>query len=258
MRQALGFMLSLLIHGGLVVPALIAFPQARRTYEDLVVVPVELVTLAADTNVRSVQPEPKISPEDLASRTVPQPRLAPRPKPEPEIVSPSPKPEPAPDTLPDPAPETEPENIRLKPEPEPQGLDLEALSALVDRSRETMAPIGEPETGETRQGAGPGTALTASLQAIASSHLNQCIRSNADAPSNLNLRVSVEIRLERNGRLSAQPRLVDQARIMNSSNSYLRVAGERALRGVIECQPYPLPPEHYQQWRVLVVNVDTQ
>jgi hypothetical protein len=45
---------------------------------------------------------------------------------------------------------------------------------------------------------------------------------------------------------------------MNSPNSFLRVAGEKAIRGAIRCQPYPLPPEHYAQWRVLRVNVDTQ
>jgi hypothetical protein len=45
---------------------------------------------------------------------------------------------------------------------------------------------------------------------------------------------------------------------MNSSNPFLRVAGERALRAVIECAPYQLPAQNYQEWRLLEVNVDTQ
>jgi len=271
MRQALGFILSLLIHGGLVASALIAFPVAQRTYEELVVVPVELVTLAENTNVRAARPEPE--PEEIpvepAPRTAPTPEPAPQqPAPEPEIIPLPPEPEPDPEPPapapepepPAPEPEPEPEPVRPapRPEPEPQGLDLNALSALVDRSRENTAPTGEAEQGETRQAAGPGTAMTASLSAMAASHLRTCMRSNADAPSDLDLRVTIEVRLERNGRLSTQPRLIDEARIMNSSNSYLRVAADRALRGAVECQPYPLPPEHYQNWRVLRVNVDTQ
>lgn len=268
MRQALGLIVSLMVHAGLVASALIAFPQSRRLTEELMVVPVELVTLARETNVRAArpepEPEPEIEPETPAPQPAPEPEPA-QPEAEPEIIPPAPQDEPEPEpepepTPPEPEPEPEPEPTPAPREPEPQqpSLDLGALSQLVDRSRENTAPQGRAEVGETRNQVGPGTAMTASLSAMAASHMNRCIRSNADAPANMDLRISMEIRLERNGRLSVPPRLIDEARIMNSPNSFLRVAGERALRGAIECQPYPLPPEHYAQWRVLRVNVDTQ
>jgi len=268
MRQALGFIVSVLIHLGLVASALVAFPQARRLADELMVVPVELVTLSDITNVRAARPEPEPEPENIpdtpAPQTAPEPVPVPETAPEPEIIPPAPEPEPepqAPEPEPEPErpePEPEPEPQSPEPEPEPQGLDLNSLSQLVDRSRESAAPQGQAETDETRQGAGAGTAMTATLQIMAASHLNRCIRSVADAPANMDLRVTIEIRLERNGRLSSTPRLIDEARIMNSPNSYLRVAGERAIRGAVRCEPYPFPPEHYQQWRVLRVNVDTQ
>jgi len=268
MRQALGFILSLCIHAGLIASALIAFPQTRRLTEELTYVPVELVTLARETNVRAARPEPEPEPEEVIETPAPQPAPEPEPEPaqpeaQPEIIPPAPEAEPEPEpTPPEPEPEPEPEPVPTprprEPEPQQPALDLNALSQLVDRSRDNSAPQGQAETGEQRNSVGAGTDMTASLSAMAASHISRCIRSNADAPANMDLRVAMEVRLERNGRLSVPPRLIDEARIMNSPNSFLRVAGERALRGAIECQPYPLPPEHYAQWRVLRVNVDTQ
>lgn len=100
--------------------------------------------------------------------------------------------------------------------------------------------------------------MTATLQDMLRSQIARCTRSNADAPADMDLRVIVELRLERDGSLTSPPRLRDEARVMNSPNPFLRVAGERAMRAVIDCQPYRLPPEAYAQWRLLEVNVDTQ
>ena len=100
--------------------------------------------------------------------------------------------------------------------------------------------------------------MTATLQALAASQIARCVRSNADAPSGMDLRVIVRVRLERTGELAEPPQLVDAARIRNSPNPYLRVAGERALRAVIDCAPYALPSENYAEWRLLEVNIDTQ
>jgi hypothetical protein len=78
----------------------------------------------------------------------------------------------------------------------------------------------------------------------------------ADAPDPSALRVSVDVQLERDGSLSAQPRLRDEGRIRNSSNPFLRIAGERAVRAVVECAPYRMPADQYQTWRRITVNFD--
>jgi outer membrane biosynthesis protein TonB len=262
MRQVLGLLLSAGLHVGLVASALIYFPAATRFAEEINVVPVELVMLADYTNVRAAQREPEPEPEpvedELPLDTAPEPEAAPDPEPvqpeaEPEAIAPELEPEPV---LPEPEPEPVEPEPELQPEPERPGLDLDGLSDLVDRSRE-QRPQGE-QADEARERSGAGTAMTATLQALAAGQIQRCTRSNADAPVNMDLAVTVEVRLERNGQLSEPPRLKNAARIVNSPNPFMRVAGERALRAVIDCAPYDLPPANYAEWRLLEVNVDTQ
>ncbi|MGX6646519.1 hypothetical protein ACWCOP_01095 [Maricaulaceae bacterium MS644] len=269
MRQVLGLLISAGLHAGLVASALIYFPAATRFAEEINVVPVELVTLADNTNVRAArrepEPEPETVEEETPAETAPEPDAAPDPEPiqpeaEPEVIPPEPEPvPPEPEQEPEPEPEPvqpEPEPRRPAPEPQRPGLDLDGLSDLVDRSRE-QRPQGE-QADEARQRSGAGTAMTATLQAMAAGQIQRCTRSNADAPVNMDLAVVVEVRLERNGQLSEPPRLKDAARIVNSPNPFMRVAGERALRAVIDCAPYDLPAANYAEWRLLEVNVDTQ
>jgi outer membrane biosynthesis protein TonB len=266
MRQVLGFFFSVLLHAGVVASALVYFPAASRLAAESVIIPIDLVTLSDTTNVRAARPEPEPELEPELEETAPEPELetqadiTPEPEPvlpevEPEIIPPDPREDPDPEPVrPEPQPEPEPE-----PEPEPPtpALDLNDLSRLVDRSREQRA-TNQGDVGEARRSAGAGTAMTATLQAMAASQIQRCVRSNADAPSNMDLRVVVQVRLERDGSIASPPRLVDERRVMNSTNPFLRVAGERALRAVIECAPYQLPAQNYQEWRLLEVNVDTQ
>jgi outer membrane biosynthesis protein TonB len=269
MRQILGILLSIGLHLGVVASALVYFPAASRSAMDNVIIPIELVTLSDTTNVRAARPEPEpeiAEPEPEPAPVQPEPEpetlseaepeiIPPAPEPEPEPVQPEPEPEPEPvDPDPTPEPEPEPEPVQPEPEPEPQRLDLGDLSRAVGEARNR----GEVEEGETRNSAGAGTAMTATLQAMAASQIQRCVRSNADAPVNMDLAVVVQVTLERNGEIASPPSLVDERRIMNSTNPYLRVAGERALRAVIECAPYQLPPQNYQEWRRLEVNIDTQ
>lgn len=270
MRQVLGFILSVLIHGALVASAVVYFPKASRFVSDAIVVPVELVTLADTTNVRAArpepEPEPEPDPEPVETQPVESEPEPPASEPEPEVIPPAPEPEDEPETVPPPVePEDEPETTPPPPapeaeperEPERRGLDLDSLSGLIDRSRD-QAGGGATDQGEQRSGAGAGTAMTATLQALAASQIQRCTRSNADAPVGMDLAVVVRVRLERNGALAEPPRLVDEGRVLNSPNPFLRVAGERALRAVIDCAPYALPPQNYAEWRLLEVNVDTQ
>ncbi|MCP2671383.1 hypothetical protein NHF40_10650 [Maricaulaceae bacterium EIL42A08] len=268
MRQILGILLSIVLHAGVVVSALVYFPAASRMAAENVIIPIELVTIAETTNVRAARPEPQPEPEDLPPE--PEPVREPEPEPEPvveldpEIIPPAPEPDPEPEpepepVQPEPEPEPEPEPVQPEPEPEPQRpqpqrLDLGDLSRAVSQARDR----GEVDEGEDRSSAGAGTAMTATLQAMAASQIQRCVRSNADAPANMDLAVVVQVSLERNGEIASPPRLVDERRILNSTNPFLRVAGERALRAVIECAPYQLPPQNYQEWRRLEVNIDTQ
>ena len=113
---------------------------------------------------------------------------------------------------------------------------------------------GTPDEGARRRSAGDGERMTATLQDMIQSHMTRCWRNSLDAPDPDELAVEVELTLTRSGDLASPPRLVDQARVLNSPNPYLRIAGERALRAANQCAPYPLPPEYYSEWRQITVN----
>ncbi|MGY6662592.1 MAG: hypothetical protein ACXIVO_09750 [Glycocaulis sp.] len=274
MRSFASFILSLVLHLSLFASAFIYFPRSASQLDgESVLVPVELVTLADITNIRAAAPDPVPEPEpEVIER--PQP-VAPEPEPEPQVSEPEPIPlppteEPQPEPEPEPQPEREPDPVPPQPEPrrEPerpqprpqpqqqQGLDLDALSTLVDRSRQQSAQNRPAEQGDTRQGAGAGTAMTATMADLFRSQTSRCWREPSDAPDPASLRVSVEVQLERDGSLSAPPRLVDANRVLGSPNPYMRLAGERAVRAVIECAPYTMPAGQYQQWRRITVNFE--
>jgi len=267
---------SLLIHAGIIAAGLIYLPKASQVMENTPIVPVQLVALSERTNVRAAAPDPEPEPEDLPEETIEdaieEPVSAPEPEPvapevEPELIDPDPvTPEP------DPEPEPEPDPVEPEPEPEPEPdppapvtpqrqperpsePSLEDMLGDIERQvAETRTSSGTPDTGDRRASAGDGSAMTATLQDMVSSHLSRCWRNSLDAPEPDELGVTLQLQLSRNGELSGPPRLVDQARILNSPNPYLRIAGERAMRAAVECQPYPLPPEAYSQWRQIEVN----
>ena len=54
-----GLVLSLLIHAGILAAGLVYLPRAARVFEDTPIVPIELVTVADETNVRAAAPEPE-------------------------------------------------------------------------------------------------------------------------------------------------------------------------------------------------------
>lgn len=269
-----GLVLSLLVHAGILAAGLVYLPRAARVFEDTPIVPVDLVTVAETTNVRAAAPEPEPEPEEAREETVEEeidePAPAPEPEPEPEETAPElidiePEPvvdEPEPEAEPvedEPEPEPEPQPEPQRPEPrrterpaEPSLEDmLGNLERQVDRAR---AETGTPDQGERRRSAGEGREMTATLQDMIQSHLARCWRNSLDAPDPDELAVQVELSLTRDGELASPPRLVDQARVLNSPNPYLRIAGERALRAANQCAPYPLPSEYYSQWRQITVN----
>ena len=145
--------------------------------------------------------------------------------------------------------------MRVRREPQrPAEPSLEDMLGNIERQVAQSRDQGTPDTGERRRSAGDGEQMTATLQDMLQSHLARCWRNSLDAPDPDELAVRIVFSLDRNGELTSPPRLVDQARVLNSPNPYLRVAGERALRAANQCAPYPLPPEHYSQWRQIEVN----
>ncbi|MEE2566408.1 cell envelope integrity protein TolA [Hyphobacterium marinum] len=255
---------------------MIYLPQAARQFSAGVIVPVDLVTLADTTNVRAAAPDPvveEIPPEpepavEEEADAVADPPAATSPpveeerpveviddgapdeaEPEPEVVEETPTP---------PTPRERPEQPRQQQterQQEQASVDLDYLSGLVDQARESQPrDRGNAETGERREGAGAGTAMTATLADLVISQAQPCFRSSIDAPNPERLNVTVRVRLNRDGSLAEPPVSTNSGRIRASGDPFWLVAEERALAAIIDCSPFRLPADQYSQWRLIDVT----
>ncbi len=200
------------------------------------VVPVEVVNVAPESNVRALAPPlPEIEEEEIPAMAdipaVEQPHLA----------------EAAP-------------SARQRPRQNNE-LDLAALGRdlLEDKQRTPTQRRAEGAPADrARQGAGLGTQEVAAvedrLRALARAHItrNQCWRMPVDLPEPERLVITVQFQLNRHGGLEGQPRVT-------APNNYgfdpaMRTAAEAALRAVRQCDPFPFADDpvvgdHYEQWR---------
>jgi len=273
LRRAL--VISLALHGALLVSGLIYFPMAVQPYSSGQIVPVDLVTLSDITNVRARSPDPVVETPPPAEETpvetpVEQPvEDTPPPAPaesEPEAVTPDPteatpeaaeaeaeaEPEVEDPPAPRETPRTPPQQTRQQTQSD--ALDLDAFSAMVDQARNDQSSRTASLEGETQRAVGTGSADTATLADLIRSQAAPCWRSSADALNPEQLVVRVRLSLNRDGTLSSPPVSLDANRIRASGNRYWLVAQDRALAGLIDCAPYRLPAEQYAQWRLIDVT----
>ena len=272
----LGLFISCVFHAAIIGAAYLSLPflEWRPDVTAEPFVPVELIRdaeLDLTTSVPAAAPEP-VEELDLAP-DLPEPDL-----PEPELVEalpaplekiiPEPEPEPAPtETEPErlPEPEKEPEPVK-KPEPKNDDLDLDALSALIDKEKENpqktpqTAPSETTEEAESaRPAIGAGDRLTASSEAKMRAAVEPCWNANAiiGAPNPEKLVVTVDFELNRDGTLASPPRVANGLQINLSGNRFWKVAEQQALRAVTACAPYDfLPAEQYQTWKEFKLNFD--
>ncbi|UPT62065.1 MAG: hypothetical protein M0D54_17060 [Hyphomonadaceae bacterium JAD_PAG50586_4] len=198
------------------------------------VVPVEIVDVAVESNVRARQ-EAEAQEQETAAQD---------------------------ETVPEEA-ETTPASAS-EPAPRPRDRNQDAFEnllndpGLIDRSKDRARP--RPNNGDiaenTRQGAGPGTAEFVALEdrarALARAHLRRCWRMPADLPDPDRLVVTVEFDLNRNGTLNGQPRVTNPRN--STFDPAMRTAVEAALRAVHTCDPFPFADdpvvgERYDVWR---------
>lgn len=223
-----GWIVSLIGHIGAAMMTLLVWEtQADLPPSVGSVVPVEIVDVALESNVRAL------------AEDVPDEQEAPQ---EEETVE---------------AEETAPSPDAERPRQRTEEFDLAAIARMVDRDSKTGRERQEGERADrNRQGAGLGTEERASIEdrarALVRAHMRRCWRIPADLPEPDRLIVVVEFNLNRNGGLTGQPRVTSPRNY--SFDPAMRTAVEYALRAVRTCDPYPLPDdpvvgEHYEIWR---------
>jgi len=256
-----GVVASLLLHASAFGLAFLSLPESWRPHvEPEPVIPISLIReaeLALKTSVPAAQPKP--------------PEAKPEPKPEPpapkEVEASAPMPEPIPEPKPEPVkPEVKPlppkETPKPTPKPKQEDLDLDQLSALVDKAREKEQTPGAPaetvrEAERAQKQIGAGDRLTATDTARMNAAMQRCwpVGALAGAPNAENLVVSLEFELNRDGTLKGQPRVANGMEINLSGNRFWKVAEQNAVRALIACQPYDfLSPDRYDVWREMKLN----
>lgn len=290
-----GFFISLLLHSTAVFGGIFLFSGKIMPTVEGRVIPVEMITVAELTNIRAAvkakKPEdikvpddpmaletpmenaPEVAPEEVTAETpapeppkekTPEKKVVETPEelptePEPEVVE---KPADTAEAIPEP-PKDKPDEKPQK--PEPPAFSLDALDALVDKSRQTqpeanqqMALVSETNRYEfaesARAGSGAQDDLTLSELDALQSKMYKCWRMSVDAKNPEDLVVQVRVKLSVDGQVQ-DAKLTDRAGIYASGDPYLKVAAERALRAVSKCAPYDfLPADKYDTWKDLTLN----
>ncbi len=138
--------------------------------------------------------------------------------------------------------------------------DLDKMSALIDQTRSDQPSNTQQyalasehvqyEFARTgRDGAGLQTGLSMSEVDALRARMYQCWRVSADARNAEDLIVRVRVQLFPDGTVQ-QVDLLDRAQISTANDPFLQIAAERALRAVSKCAPYDfLPQEKYGSWK---------
>jgi hypothetical protein len=224
-----GVIVSIIGHVGAVLMTLLAW-EARSSLppEQGAVVPIEIVDVALESNVRALAedvPDEEVAPEEQTPTEAEE--------------QPAPSPTPTP-----------------RPRPRNDEFDLSAIAGMIDKQRDPGRERNEGQRAERNQeGAGLGTAEVAAMEdrvrALTRTHLLRCWRMPIDLPDPERLVVTVEFEVDRNGSLRGQPRVTSPRNY--TFDAPMRTAVEAALRAVRQCDPFPYPEdpvvgEHYQSW----------
>ena len=272
----LGLPISLALHVG-VFGGFTLFAADAKPLAEAKIIPVEILSVAPQTNVAAAikppkrviieeQPEIMTSPTPMenAEEIAPEVNLTPKDEPvekQAEIILEEeaiPIEEPDPEPIPD-------------PEPEPPTFDLDALSGLIDKSRETAPEANQQVVLESevaqiryddiaRRAEGEGSGQAATEADLVANAMYKCWRMPAAAQDAENLQVRLNVKLVIGGYVESVS-LIDQAasRRLSPGNAYWDVAERSAVAAVNKCAPYDFLPEaRYGVWRELILNLRPQ
>lgn len=218
---------ALALHAALGAALLITFNRSLDFPVESHTVPVDLITVTNQTNIRAEAPP-----------------VPPPPKPVPDTPPPPPKmvdAEPAPDVAP-PKFQILPDKAPDKPQEKPADKKLD-VAALINQLA-APKPVKDAKAGpRVIQGIGNQNLMTADIADALKSQIYRCWSPPLGAPNAADLVVDFTLNLNPDGTVG---RLQLQTL---SGNSYTRAAAEAASRAIYQCQPYRLPQNRYDDWK---------
>jgi hypothetical protein len=233
---------SAAFHAAIFAAAIFTFHRNLATPQDTHVVPVDLVTIADQTNVQAMAPKPQAEKLEL-----PQPE-PPTPPPEPQMQEVEPAPDvemPKFDIAKEPPPKTEKKIEKPTPK-QTRKQQNQDFAALLNKLTAPEKPVKNARQGpRVIQQQGLGNAMTADLVSALQSQIYRCwnVQGLIGAPNPDDLVVDFDLRLNPDGTVGSLRQLT------LGGNSYTRAAAEAAKRAIATCQPYQLPARRYSEWR---------
>ena len=245
------------------------------------VIPIQIFTVSDVSNVRAAQKAPEPQPEPEESVTAAPPPPAEQPKPaspvEPEIIpevvaaDPDPADEPVEETVELTTPDESASRPIDTPTEEPSGpqpLSLAELQNMVAGSKanqqSTDQQMLESERirleaeRENRAAVGAGSGLTTSYEDAIMRRVRSAWEIPAGAPDLETLIVSVNVELDRDGKVVSAV-LDGNSRRLARGNNFYKIASENAVRAVQEAAQFKfLPRTQYEKWRSLKLTFRPQ
>lgn len=224
----------------------------------------------AEPEPAPVEPEPEAEPEPKPPEPKPEPK-PPEPKPEPKVETPPPQPQttarnaPVRPEPPKKKPETQQsfdsvlktvQDLKKAPaqkseEPPKKKEDKPAApqTSLAEAVARAMQKKDTPVQGQKAPQALPGQSLTASEFDAVRQAIRPCWFFNPGASGAQDFHVTIRAELRPDGTVMRATRETDSR---YGSDPFYTAFADSVLRAVTNerCQPYPLPPEKYDTWRV--------
>lgn len=299
MRKPL--IISVLLHGAILLFALITFPTfGDRLPDQPTPLPVDLVTPAELTKIKAgkrdakedvakadKKPEPPVKKE--AKKPTPKkveaakaPAVKPSkvktvkaPDPVPEKAEPAPKVEKekkAAKAAPAPLPQRKPKPVKVvKKKPAPKKVvkkaapvkeakkdfDPDKIAALLNKAPDSgpksTAATPDERKPEPAKGRSDGKDLQMTFNEIDAlrAKISQCWNPPVGGLGADAIQVKLRLKLTEAGSLTNAPEIVNRA-----GSPFFQAAADAAVRAVMLCQPYQLPPKKYALWRDMILNFD--
>lgn len=264
-------LISLALHGAMLLLLWLGLPMfLPPPAPPTQLVPVEIADVSAITNTR-VKPQPAPpKPMPQPAKPVEQPK-PPTPKPPEQPPVPEqkvPVAEKEPEALPEKPPEKPPEPKKVeppkkaeekeKPKPDAMASILRNLEKLRPKTapKKTEEPSEEEEDSEPESEAPSlSTKLSISEEDALKRQIYGCWNPPIGARNAEQLVVEVLVTVNPD-RTVQTAKVTDRSRM--ASDSFFRAAAESALRALRhpQCTPLMLPPDKYEQWKVIRFNFD--
>ncbi|MBZ9936699.1 cell envelope biogenesis protein TolA [Mesorhizobium sp. BR1-1-16] len=203
-------------------------------------------------------------PAEPAPAPSPEPAVAPKP-PEAEKVAEAPPPPPAPKprvrpTPPTPTPPKPDQTAAAKPATPTQSttdskFDPDKISALLDRQKPTGSTQAsqEPESFGAEEARNPTAMMSQSELDALRSQVQRCWNLPVGWTDPREVTVTIRFKLNQDGTVNGTPSIEQYP-----ASNYGTVAAEGAVRAVLQCGPYQLPAEKYDQWSEVQMRFSPQ